>query len=413
MPFVFCMFLVAIALFLFLQRTSIEKKGIVWLLCLYLLSLYYFSTFTRDTLSGSLWRLQPLWSYFAAILAKDWYLLVQNVLNILLFIPIGFLFHTHNQSKKKSFVYGFFFIVLLETSQIVFQKGYFDLDDFLHNGLGVFLGISLSQWLSKKNQKLRYVCSHYDVKKGEDALRIAVMSDLHEFPSMGFLEELTNYKPDLILLVGDVLERREGHKHQKKEEYKGNWMLYRFAWFLDDMLEFFFGKQDRKSEYSQQFLVEAKKIAPVIYSRGNHEKKMFDEDYVFFKENDILFLDNEDIEMTIRSRKILIGGLSSEVDEIWLDGFAHKEGEKILMMHHPEYFEQYLSNYSFDLILSGHAHGGQVRIGKQGLFSPGQGLFPKYTKGLYPENFIVSSGCSNTSYIPRIGNPREIVEIEF
>lgn len=64
-------------------------------------------------------------------------------------------------------------------------------------------------------------------------------------------------------------------------------------------------------------------------------------------------------------------------------------------------------------MLSGHAHGGQIRILGRGVFSPGQGLFPKYTKGIYEGRLVVSAGCSNTASIPRWGNPCEVVAIRL
>ena len=65
----------------------------------------------------------------------------------------------------------------------------------------------------------------------------------------------------------------------------------------------------------------------------------------------------------------------------------------------------------FDLILSGHAHGGQIRLFGRGLFAPGQGIFPKYTSGIHG-SMIISRGLSNTGgMIPRLFNRREIVYI--
>ena len=71
-----------------------------------------------------------------------------------------------------------------------------------------------------------------------------------------------------------------------------------------------------------------------------------------------------------------------------------------------------------DLILAGHAHGGQVRIPllHQGLFAPQQGLFPRYTAGLHQYRscaMVVSRGLGNPSTIPRMFNPPEIVVIEL
>ena len=64
-----------------------------------------------------------------------------------------------------------------------------------------------------------------------------------------------------------------------------------------------------------------------------------------------------------------------------------------------------------DLVLAGHAHGGQIRIREQGVYAPGQGLFPRYTKGVVDGRMIVSAGAGNPVHMPRWGNPCEIVRI--
>ena len=91
------------------------------------------------------------------------------------------------------------------------------------------------------------------------------------------------------------------------------------------------------------------------------------------------------------------------------------------MCHHPEYWcmqPPMLKDHPIDLVLSGHAHGGQIRLFGQGLFAPGQGLLPRYTGGLYEGphgNMIVSRGLANTAPppIPRLFNPREVVTIRL
>jgi predicted MPP superfamily phosphohydrolase len=67
-----------------------------------------------------------------------------------------------------------------------------------------------------------------------------------------------------------------------------------------------------------------------------------------------------------------------------------------------------------DLILSGHAHGGQIRIAGHGLFAPGQGFFPKYTEGMYEKDgtvMVVSRGLGNSSFPFRIFNRPELIEV--
>lgn len=108
-----------------------------------------------------------------------------------------------------------------------------------------------------------------------------------------------------------------------------------------------------------------------------------------------------------------------KTDYAWLDTFAQVPRYRILLSHHPEYWcleEPMLSNRDIDLVLSGHAHGGQFRLFGQGFFAPGQGWFPKYTSGIHHGKrgrMIISKGMANTVMVaPRLFNPTEVVYIE-
>lgn len=107
---------------------------------------------------------------------------------------------------------------------------------------------------------------------------------------------------------------------------------------------------------------------------------------------------------------------ASQPDTAWLSGFASTPGFHILLSHHPEYFP--LIPVSVELVLSGHAHGGQWRffnpIRRQwsSVYAPGKGLWPRWTKGIYDGRLVVSAGLSNTTAIPRLFNPTEVVYIE-
>jgi predicted MPP superfamily phosphohydrolase len=96
-----------------------------------------------------------------------------------------------------------------------------------------------------------------------------------------------------------------------------------------------------------------------------------------------------------------------EPDTEWLKDCP--DGYKILLSHHPEYYPL-IEPYA-DLILSGHAHGGQFRLFGRGLFAPGQGFLPRYSKGMYGK-MCVSAGLTNTTWVPRINNPTELVIVE-
>ena len=102
----------------------------------------------------------------------------------------------------------------------------------------------------------------------------------------------------------------------------------------------------------------------------------------------------------------------------WLSEFERQKGYKILLCHHPEYWslrEPYLLSRRIDLVLSGHAHGGQFRFLGQGVYAPGQGWFPKFTSGVHggPNGkLVISCGLSNPARtVPRIFNPTEVVYI--
>lgn len=99
----------------------------------------------------------------------------------------------------------------------------------------------------------------------------------------------------------------------------------------------------------------------------------------------------------------------SKPDTAWLAEFAAVPGYHILLCHHPEYYP--CLPEAIELVVSGHAHGGQWRVRNHGVYAPGQGLWPKWTRGVYDGRLIVSAGLSNTTFAPRINNPTEIVFI--
>lgn len=197
------------------------------------------------------------------------------------------------------------------------------------------------------------------------------------------------------------------------------------------------------------FLSACAAIAPTLLSLGNHEWMVDEKDLAAITATGVTVLDNRWIERD----GLVIGGLTSgyvtdyrrfraesgnsdryprqesisgiggalhamdhKPNMEWLVNFCSTPGYHILLSHHPEYYP--IIPASVDLILSGHAHGGQIRMYNPfkrewfGLWSPGQGWWPKWTRGVYEGRLVVSAGLSNTTWIPRIGNPTEIVYIE-
>ena len=246
---------------------------------------------------------------------------------------------------------------------------------------------------------------------------IVLLCDLHNTPYKAVIEKTAALRPDIIAVAGDVIM---GHQP------RGDTPV---AQMQENVLP---------------FLRECAAIAPTFMSSGNHEWMLGDTDISLIRSTGIILLDNE----YVGFKGVTIGGLTSAYRTVftenkgslpnaenslypdfdkfiaavdraalrspntdWLDEFEMQHGYKILLCHHPEYRDPYLSKRKIDLILSGHGHGGQIRLFGRGLFSPGQGIFPKYTKGIYG-NMIVSAGLSNTGgIVPRFFNPTEIVYI--
>lgn len=183
------------------------------------------------------------------------------------------------------------------------------------------------------------------------------------------------------------------------------------------------------SEYYEkglEVLARSAKAKPTFVSLGNHERKFKGDLISMILETGVTLLDNA----VTSFHDIHIGGLSSGYgwkeaqantketpmpDLQFLSEFEKLRGYKILLSHHPEYFKPYLSERAIDLVLSGHAHGGQWRFFGRGVFAPGQGFFPKYTSGIYKGRYgklLVGRGLGDShKFPPRIFNRTEIIVV--
>ena len=184
-------------------------------------------------------------------------------------------------------------------------------------------------------------------------------------------------------------------------------------------------------EVALSFAQQAVKIAPCYFVTGNHEAwigSQYEELKTSLQNTGITVLQDEAIELNYGDVCIQLIGLndpdfserdrllSESILEVKLSQVNISDGFTILLSHRPEYFNVY-QNKNIDLVLSGHAHGGQFRLPLGGgVIAPGQGLFPKYDAGAYTENgttMIVSRGIGNSIIPVRINNPPEIVIIEL
>lgn len=234
-----------------------------------------------------------------------------------------------------------------------------------------------------------------------EGFRIAHVSDLHN-AQMGkgnrkLLIMLRDADPDMIAITGDMIDSR---------------------------------KTD--IDVALQFAEEAVKIAPCYYVTGNHEARIAECD--LFKASladlDVTVLEDEYIELEHSGQTITLIGVedpSFQTDYLFGDAASvmddklnkmnlDRDSFQLLLSHRPELFQVYVDN-SLDLVLSGHAHGGQFRLPLVGgLYAPNQGFFPEFDAGIYSDSnthMIVSRGIGNSLIPVRFNNRPELVLIEL
>jgi len=234
-----------------------------------------------------------------------------------------------------------------------------------------------------------------------DQFKIVQISDLHN-KQFGedqerLLDKVRNQMPNIIIVTGDLIDQRKYNLHK-----------------------------------AMIFIRGAVKIAPVYYVSGNHEawsghyetlKKSLQEAGVTVLDNSVF-----DFKMGENSIRLLgvsdpdfltssyLEGTNASLLEETLKGWSIEERENfnILLSHRPELFDVY-HGANIDMVFTGHAHGGQVRLPfVGGIVAPDQGFFPKYTSGSYTEGsttMFVSRGLGNSIVPQRLFNRPEIVVV--
>lgn len=264
--------------------------------------------------------------------------------------------------------------------------------------------LALIIWIAWGNSALElntYTINSPLLPDGFDGFRIAHVSDLHNTEigkdNEKLLAMLQDAEPDIIAITGDLIDSR-----------------------------------NTDVEVALQFIREAVKIAPCYYVTGNHESRI--SEYSVLKAGmetaGVVILEDARTEISLGGATITLTGVndpSFRTNDLSGDSVTVMDAKltqlhgddnefTILLSHRPELFDTYVKN-NIDLVLSGHAHGGQLRlpfIG--GLVAPHQGMFPEYDAGLYTEentNMIVSRGVGNSIFPFRINNRPEVILIEL
>ncbi len=247
-------------------------------------------------------------------------------------------------------------------------------------------------------QITKYEIDSEKISNEFNGFKIVQVSDLHNTKSKilnkSLIKEIKNQHPDLIALTGDLVDS---------------------------------SKTDINAAID--FIKEIKDCAPIYYVTGNHEARISEYSTLSreLTNNNVVILDNKVEEIKSGDVKLNILGINdpaiahdvyvsdemivkSEIKALTYD----KTAFSILLSHRPELYNVYVEN-KIDLVLTGHAHGGQIRVPfVGGVVAPNQGLFPKYTSGVFKEDettMIVSRGIGNSILPYRINNRPELVVI--
>lgn len=228
-----------------------------------------------------------------------------------------------------------------------------------------------------------------NLPKSFDGYRIVQVTDT-QFPHNSsspkkLLALIKKQKPDLIVMTGDMIDRRG---------------------------------RDLVKDGTVEFCRELVKISDIYAVTGNHEytSPIYEQWKTLVKKTGIHLLMNEHKIIEKNNEKIALLGLDVDVpyhEDLFRTNLNEiKEMPRILLSHKPNLnksFESDKNSIRPHLVMSGHAHGGQFRIPFwRGLYSPDQGILPKYTFGVYRLKnnvlMLVSRGLGNSSFPFRLNN---------
>lgn len=226
-------------------------------------------------------------------------------------------------------------------------------------------------------------------------VRLAVVTDFHSSDNADdVVAMVASCAPDAVLLVGDL--------------------------FDDDT-------QNRPTERTLSLMRQLSALYPCYYVSGNHEAWTGEMDALYqqTEEAGVTVLRMSSGVLTVRGQRIALCGIPDPYEMVFSGAPDTEEQLRqaledvdsadftVLLAHRPELLTKY-AQFPLDLVVSGHAHGGQVRIPGvlNGLYAPNQGWFPKLAGGAYTQDgttLIVSRGLAVRTRLPRIFNRPEVV----
>lgn len=265
---------------------------------------------------------------------------------------------------------------------------------YLWGGAAVLclLAVPVCRWQNDGLMLTRYTAALPGLTEELEGLTLVQVSDLHS-KRMGegqevLLNTISQAKPDVILLTGDLVDGRQPELEPALELARGTAAL-----------------------------------APTYYVTGNHEtslsRKTREQIENGLEAEGVVLLDNRTEELALPGGgTVVLTGLSDDnLGDSTLERLSVSWPENavtVLLAHEPQYIEKYAES-GVDLAFCGHAHGGQIRLPLVGgLFAPGQGILPKYTAGIYQmgeTQMVVSRGIGGSLFPQRVWNRPEVVAV--
>lgn len=237
----------------------------------------------------------------------------------------------------------------------------------------------------------------------------------YEIVSDKISSEFNNFK---IVHISDLHSKQFGKNNIR--------LINRINFLKPDIIVFSGDIIDNKEKYFDDIISLIKVLGfkyKIYYSFGNHELSLKNIDVNRFvcelEKLNVVVLRDEKVKLYNGNNYINIYGLnhnfnsdkSFNLRQIDLLKSANNNEYNILLLHDPDYIDSVLK-YNIDLVFSGHIHGGIIRLGKIGIFSPNKLLFPKYVCGIYEKNktkLVVSRGLGKSKALVRVNNLPEIV----
>lgn len=239
----------------------------------------------------------------------------------------------------------------------------------------------------------KYVYRDERIRDGLTGFRIVQISDLHNatfgFDNKKLIDQIGQQSPDILVITGDIVD--SNHTNIKT---------------------------------AITFARKCVEVCPTYYVTGNHEywlsEKELQDLYQGLDEAGVVILNNSTVTVNKGSETFTLLGLDDKhLSDMTLRNLMEEvpaEQVTVVLAHEPQYIQEY-SRGGADLVLSGHAHGGQFILPFLGpVVAPDQGFFPQYTEGEHlsgKTHMIISRGLGNSVIPVRIFNAPEIVVVEL